>query len=197
MNKEIEAKFLRLDLKQIRKKLELCGASQKVEMRLMKRALYDYPDKRLQTQNWGRIRVRDEGDKVTLSYKTGGEGEYSTEREVVVSSFEEMCSLLEEIGLQEYSYQESKRETWDLNDVEVVLDEWPHLSSYIEVEGKTEAEIKKVSRMLDLEWQDAKFGNVDVAYRVDYPKMGADETVGSIRELTFSGEPPSWLSERR
>lgn len=197
MNKEIEAKFLRLDHRQIREKLELCGASQKVEMRLMKRALYDYPDKRLQNQNWGRIRVRDEGDKITLSYKTGGEGEYSTETEIVVSSFKEMRKLLEEIGLMEYSYQESKRETWDLNGVEVVLDEWPHLSPYIEIEGKTEAEIKKVAEMLDLQWQDAKFGNVDVAYRVDYPKMTLEETVGSIRKLNFSDELPNWLSARR
>ena len=102
MNTEVEAKFLHIDHQEIRKKLSALGAFCVVPMRLMRRAIIDYPDRRLQTgQSNAYIRVRDEGDKITLTYKRFDflivDG--AKEIEVTVSSFEDTVKVFTSIGL--------------------------------------------------------------------------------------------------
>ncbi len=196
MAKEIEAKFLNVEHDLVRQKLRSAGARLEEPMRLMRRAMFDYPDGRLQKDNWGRLRVRDEGDKVTLAYKQGGEAEYSDEHETTVGSYDETIAILKAVGFKQYSFQESKRESWKYKDVEVVLDEWPFLKPYIEIEGPTEDDIKQCAKDLGFPWDDAAFGNVDTAYRLDYPGMRSNETVGAIAELSFSMAMPDWLVKR-
>ena len=79
MATEIEAKFLDIDHDEIRAKLAAAGAQLEVPMRLMRRQLFDYPDGRLQHANHGRLRIRDEGSQVTLTYKARGNGKYAQE----------------------------------------------------------------------------------------------------------------------
>jgi adenylate cyclase class 2 len=197
MQLEIEAKFLKLDHDQVRHKLQELGAELRHPMRLMRRTLLDYPDKRLENDNWGRLRVRDEGDKITLTYKSGGEKEYSQETETTVGSYEVMIELLESIGLVAATAQESKRETWQMGEVEVVLDIWPWLTPYIEIEGPSEQVIQAAALALRLDWKDAVFGNVDTAYRRDYPGMTQDETITILPNLAFSSDLPAWLKARQ
>src|SRR5690606_25320118 len=143
MDYEIEAKFLNVDFDDLRKKLKAKGAVCEHPMRLMRRVLFDHNDKRFRNNNHvERLRVRDEGNKVAINYKSKNETNYVHEVEVAVESFQDMIKLFEAIGLEQYSYQESKRETWKYKDVEVVLDEWPWLNPYIEIEGPTEKAIQ-------------------------------------------------------
>lgn len=196
MQPEIEVKFLNLDHETIRAKLLAIGAKCEHPMRLMRRTLLDYPDMRLQDDSWGRLRVRDEGDSITATYKTDGDGVYSQEVETTVGSYEAMVQLFEAVGLKSYSMQESKRETWRYQDVEIVLDEWPWLNPYIEIEGPDEGAVMEVAKLLDFDWSQTYLGNVDVAYRVQYKNMKDNETVSSMKELRFSSEMPTWLKER-
>ncbi len=70
-------------------------------MRLMRRAIIDYGDRRLQvgTPN-SYIRVRDEGDKVTLTYKQFASLSIdgAKEVEVVTSSFEDTIKIFTQVG---------------------------------------------------------------------------------------------------
>lgn len=68
METEIEAKFPDIDIETLRANLKRIGAFLEHAEVLMRRKTYDYPDHRLREVG-GWIRVRDEGDKVTLSYK--------------------------------------------------------------------------------------------------------------------------------
>jgi len=155
MQPEVEAKFLDTDHKAVRAALDKIGAVCQQPMRLMRRTIFDYPDHRLQKANWGRLRVRDEVNKTTITYKNDASGQYSQEVETVVESYEKMSEILLAIGLIAYSYQESKRETWAYNGVEIVLDEWPWLNPYIEIEGKTEPEIRDCAEKLGFKWRQA------------------------------------------
>lgn len=193
---EIEVKFLNINHDTIREKLSSIGATCEHPMQLMKRTMLDYPDRRLQANNWGRLRVRDEGSVITTAYKSGGDSEYSQEIETTVGSYEKTVLLYEALGLKAYSVQESKRETWLYDGVEIVLDEWPWLEQYIEVEGSSEDAIKEVVKLLGLDWANHSLGNADVAYRAQYSKMKDSETIGSIPELRFGVEMPEWLKER-
>lgn len=198
MATEIEAKFLDVDIETVRAKLKAVGARVEHPMRLMRRHMLDFPDKRFQTiPGSGRLRIRDEGDKLTITFKKRAEGaRYPHEYETTIGSYDDMRELLLALGLHSYSYQESKRETWQLDDVEVVIDQWPWLNSYIEIEGPSEGSIKKAATKLGFAWADAQFGSVDTAYRHQYPGIAAEEGIGNVAEVKFGAPLPSYLKER-
>src|SRR3990167_10294135 len=85
----------------------------------MRRCVFDYPDSRLKDIG-GWIRVRDEGDKVTFSYKQLNDRTLhgTKEIEVTVGDFEKTVDLLTAIGLAQKAYQETKREKWTLSKCE-------------------------------------------------------------------------------
>ena len=199
MKPEIEVKFLNVNHDEVRAKLKALGAKLEHPMRLMRRAMFDYPDNRLQKERpHRRLRVRDEGDKITITLKKSGDGDssYAGEVETIVESFENMTEILKNVGLYIYSFQESKRETWMLEGTEVVLDEWPWIRPYIEIEGSTEESIKSVAKKLDFDWIDAVFGSVDAVYRAEYSKMTVDDSVGDLKEVKFDMPIPQYFKER-
>lgn len=55
--------------------------------------------------------------------------------------------------------QEKKVHTFQLGDVTVGLDTWPLAPTYVELEGPSEAALKKTASQLGLEWTDAVFVN--------------------------------------
>ena len=195
MQTEIEAKFLNLNHDDIRAQLKKLGVECVQPMRLMRRRNFDYPDKRLEKIG-GWIRVRDEGNKVTLSYKQLNDRSLHGTKEinVEVSDFQATCDLLETIGIKSFGYQESKRESWALDGVEVDLDEWPWIKPFIEIEALTEEKLKSVINKLGLKLANAKHGSVEVAYQAEY-KI-SDPEIYAIEELKF-GPVPKWLEKRK
>ena len=168
MKTEYEAKFVNISTSEIRQKLRSLGGSSEKPERLMRRVTIDSPKMK---QNKGYLRVRDEGDRVTMTYKQFDKPSVdgAKEHEVSVDNFEETIAILEAAGLPYTSFQESKRETWRLGDAEIVIDKWPWLAPYIEIEANNEHIVRKTAEALDLSWGDAIFGDVMAAYRVQYP----------------------------
>ena len=168
-------------------------------MRLMRRDLFDFADPKLAlSAQRARLRVRDEGDKLTVTFKKALPGSiYSDEIETTVGSYSVMKDLLKAIGLDVKTHQESKRETWHLDDVEVVIDVWPWINPYIEIEGKSEDAIQAAAAKLGFDWTKATFGSVEAAYRAEYPKMTDDEEIGAIPEVIFGAELPEYLIKRQ
>ncbi len=191
MKEEIEVKFLNANFDDVRSKLKALGAVCEQPMRLMKRAIIDDEKKSLKAKN-AYIRVRDEGDKVTVTYKQFDELSVNGAKEIEyqVSSFDDAVSLFEAVGFKIHSFQESKRETWMLGEVEVVLDEWPWLNPYIEIEGEHEDHLREVAKKLGFAWDDAAFGDVMVAYRAQYSHISEEDTVGSLEKVRFSDPLP-------
>lgn len=155
---EIEGKFLDIDPKAIAKKLESLGAVREFE-RTFRRYVFDFPDRRLDNQSsW--LRVRDEGDKVTMTYKQrlgvkdGKSDDGMHEIEVVVSDFEHTAKLLQAIGMEVKFYEENKRTLYRLGDVEFAIDEWPLLPPYLEIETDDWDKIKQAAEKLDLKPDD-------------------------------------------
>jgi len=195
MISEIEAKFLDVDFHEIRQKLEDLGAVCEQPMRLMRRAIIETPELRAKHSF---VRIRDEGDKTTLTYKQVDEDSLTgvKEVEVDVSHFEDTILLFEQLGLGYKSFQESYRETWRLDDVEIMLDEWPWLKPYIEIEGPTEELVKATARRLGFDWATAVFGRVTSAYQVQYPSGDAAQLV-NIPEVKFDTPVPAIISGQK
>lgn len=192
MQTEIEAKWLNIDISSMRKRLLDVGAVLVVKERLMTRKVYDYPDKRLEKIG-GWVRVRNEGDKITLSYKQLNDRTVYGTREVtvIVDDFEATCNFLDSIGMISTSFQETKRESWTLGNTEIELDTWPWIPSLVEVEANWEEELKNTAKVLGLEYSKALHGSVETAYQAVYDV--SEEEIDSWEEIRFI-EVPKWLA---
>jgi adenylate cyclase class 2 len=191
METEIEAKWLNIDTVAFRKTLHKVGASLVVPERLMSRRVFDYPDHRLEKIG-GWIRVRDEGDKVTMSYKQLNDRTLHGTKEVtvIVDDFDNGCNFLESIGLVGNSFQETKRESWKLGGVEIEIDTWPWIPSFVELEAKTEETLKDAAKILGLDYADALHGSVETAYQAVYDVT--EEEIDNWAEIRFI-DVPEWL----
>ena len=169
MNTELEAKFLDIDAASIREKLHAVGAVLAYPERLMKRNNFDFSDLRLEKIG-GWVRVRDEGDKVTLSYKQVNHRGFTgtQEIEMAVDSYKSACDFLVALGLEKKSYQETRREKWALGNCEVTIDTWPWIPTTLEIEGPTEDEVKASATQLGLPWSNALHGDIAIAYARDF-----------------------------
>lgn len=162
MKTEIEAKFTKIAIGDLREQLKSLGAHCNQPMRLMKRVVIETDDLR---EKDAFVRVRDQGDKITITYKQFGELSLTgaKEIEITVNSFDDAVALLDAAGLPHRSYQESKRESWTYKNTQIEIDEWPWLEPYIEIEGETSESVKSVAGELGFEWNDAVFGDVMAA----------------------------------
>jgi adenylate cyclase class 2 len=194
MNTEIEVKFLNIEFDDIRTRLQAIGAQCEQPMRLMRRAIFATPG--MDEQRNAFIRVRDEGHRTTVTYKQFDEISLTgaKEIEVQVSDFESMLAILAKTDMRQRAYQESRRETWQIGDVEVVLDEWPWLTPFIEIEGASEERVREVAGQLGFAWEDAVFGAVTQAYEVQYPNTRAADII-MTPEIKFELPLPDILKE--
>ncbi|MFH1111756.1 MAG: CYTH domain-containing protein [Patescibacteria group bacterium] len=195
MEVEIEAKFLDIDSADIRKSLKDFSAQLVHQERLMRRQTFDLPGLMLKNKG-GWVRVRDEGDKITLAYKQEKDRTLHGTKEIIiqVSNFDLSCELLETIGLIKKGYQETKREKWILDNCEVTIDTWPWIPTTVEIEGNSEELVKDVSYKLNLDWSKVLHGSVAIAYQ-QYFKVTDDE-INELPSITF-GPVPEWLEAKR
>ncbi len=197
MKPEIEAKFLDVDHDALRARLKEIGAECVQPMRLMKRKGYDFPGDRLRNEKRGWVRVRDEGDKITMSYKQLNNRELDGTHEVgfAVDNFDAAGAFLTELGLAQNSYIENKRESWRLGETEIELDVWPWVKPYLEMEGPDEATLRDVAARLGLDWGKVCHGSVEIVYRGEYDIV--DRDFNSLSVVTFEEPVPEQLEKRR
>ena len=192
---EIEIKFLSIDRISIEQKLVALGAKKMGDFHY-RRIVFDYPDFRLDAQAaW--VRLRDEGDRVTLTFKqrlgtdlqdklTGDDGMY--ERETIVTDFDATRDILLKIGLIEKMYQENKRTRYTLDNVEYDIDTWPLLKPYLEIEGPTWDAVHAATEKLGLNKEDGKKFSTNQIYRLNglddrnYTKLTFTEQIGREKD---------------
>lgn len=195
METEIEAKWLNIDKDTLRRKLKDCGAKLASAERKMIRHVFDYPDMRLE-KDGGWVRVRDEGDRITMSYKQLSDRSLHGTKEVnlTVNDYDHACSFLSAIGLEANSVQETMRESWELDGTAIEIDTWPWIPSFVEIEAKSEEDLDKVANLLGLHVKDALHGSVETAYQAVYDVTEAD--VDGWPEIRFS-DIPDWLLAKK
>jgi adenylate cyclase class 2 len=188
MKTEIEVKFLDVNFDVLRIKLHELGAICEQPMRTMRRVAIENDFMRTDKDSF--LRVRDEGDRVTMTYKQFDSlsVDGAKEIEVEVSSFEDTIAILEQAGLPAHTMQETRRETWSLGGAEIMLDEWPWVKPYIEIEAAQESTLRDVAAKLGFDWSSAVFGDVMAVYRAEYPHLTLKDTVARVPVVKF-GEP--------
>lgn len=190
MEAEIEAKFLNINKTRLRKLLQNIGAECIKPERLMRRTVYELPEP------GSYMRVRDEGDKITMSVKHLEERTLEGMQEIclTVDNYQNAVNFLIAAGHQPKAIQETLRESWVYKGVEIDIDTWPWVPTFIEIEGKSSEAVAEVAEALGFNMQDAKYGSVEIVYQQIY-NVTEDE-VNNWPEIKFI-DVPNWLEERK
>lgn len=148
MNTEYEVRVLEINKEDLISKLESLGATFKGDW-YQKRYVYNVVPKK--DSQW--LRLRTNGEFTTLTYKnvekTTVDG--TKEIEIKVEDFEKTNELLEHAGIKSKGYQENKRIQYVLNNVEIDIDTWPLIPTYVEIEGKNEKSVMDMIELLKLD----------------------------------------------
>lgn len=179
MHTEYEVRILEIDVDSIKKKLEDVGASFEWD-RIQKRYVYDFIPK--VDSKW--IRLRTNGIKNTLTIKdlVTSKIDGTRELEIEVDDFLNTNKILEELGYTSRNYQENRRIQYKLDGVEIDIDSWPMIPTYLEIEGSSEEEVYKVVEKLGYKLEDTTTRDVEGIYN-DY---GYD--VMEIKDLRLEEE---------
>ena len=190
MKAEIEAKFLNVDKENIRKLLKNIGAELVAPERLMDRAVFD--GKRKSEY----YRVRNEGSQITMSFKREEKRSIEGMKEIclTVDNYNNAVEFLTSLAGKPKALQETYRESWVKDGVEIDIDTWPWIPSFIEIEGKSAEAVEGIADKLGLKMVDAKYGSVGIAYRQVFDVT--DEDINGMPEIKFT-DIPEWLEKRR
>lgn len=148
MDSEYEVRVLDINQEEFKTKLEVLQA-QYIDSYHQVRFIYDFNPKI--ENKW--IRLRTDCKKTTLAIKEyqdtsiGG----TKEIEIEVSDMKKTDLILQELGYTKRSIQENKRIRYVLDNVEIDIDTWPHLNTYVEFEGSNEQQIFNLLKKLNID----------------------------------------------
>lgn len=187
-NTEFEAVFSNIDKREVRARLKRIGAKLLIAEAIQTRKVFYLPE----DKNNGFVRVRKEiTGKITLTIKKFVSQEINGQKEIetIVDDFKKAVNLLEALGLKQKAFQETKRELWKFNEVKIMIDEWPFLEPFIEIEGNSEDIVKKISTLLGFDYKKAIFGPVTILYSKKYG-ISEDQINNKIPQIIFNMENP-------
>lgn len=143
------------------------------------------------------VRLRKTGDETTITIKkiVNSKGEYEldavNELEIDVPNIEMGRQLLEDLGYFFARHQVKMRIAYDYKNAEIVIDKWPNLNPYVEIEAPTKEEIDEIVLMLGYDLKDAIVINTDDVYY----KAGIDIYSMEYSNLYFSEEEQKEINE--
>jgi adenylate cyclase, class 2 len=179
METEFETRFLDINKEQLISQIILKGGTDKGEFKTQEIIFYDAELHWLKGNQF--IRLREKNNIKTLTYKKHiGHGvDSAREIEFVISDMDKAKEFLEQLGYIAYRIVEKIRHSLELDNVIIDIDTWPKIPTYVELEGDSVDELKKVSKKLDLNWED----RFDKDPRFVYQHYGYD--FDKLRSVTF------------
>jgi adenylate cyclase, class 2 len=192
---EIEAKFYPINKEEFRAKLLTIGAECIQAETRMRRVIYNKDAN--PSLHGTYLRIRDEGKSVRISVKVTADiqGKISDQKEIDIetSDFEKAKQLIDAIGCVPTKYQENLRESWKYKNSEIVIDTWPGLEPYVEIESPTEDELRDISIALSLSWEEKCIGSTDDLYAKVY-NISKETALKMLGICTFESNPFENLS---
>ncbi|MBO7527106.1 MAG: CYTH domain-containing protein [Clostridia bacterium] len=182
MKEEIEARLLEVDVNDFISKLQTNNAKFNGDF-LQLRYCYDF--KPIKENSW--IRLRTNGKTTTLTIKeiVSKKIDGTKECEIEVSDFATTDELLNKLGYTARSKQENRRIQYILDGVEIDIDMWPQIPTYVEFEANSEKAIKDVCKKLGINYNSL----VTLDVTSIYEKYGIDISKINILELEENRKP--------
>lgn len=178
---EIEAKFYVLHLEKILARLQKLQA-RLIQPRVLETNLrFDLPDGSLRST--GRVLRLRHDTEARFTVKGAGRNNNGVlereEIEFVVEDFEKARQFLEALGYRQVILYEKFRTTYELERVQIMLDELPY-GNFVEIEGETMEQIQSLAARLELDWSTA----ISRSYTSLFEAV-AEELRLSFQDLSF------------
>ena len=177
MQKEFETQVLDIDPEKIKNKLIKLGAKVDKE-KFQRRWVFDInPNGCLE---W--VRIRTDGEKTKICYKSRKDHSISgtEEIEVEVDDFDKTAELFSKLSFyHDKFYQEDIKQEFLLDGIEFKIDKWPMIPHVLEIEAKSEENVRKGLRLLGLTGKDSGHHS----YVSIYKKYGFE--LHEMKELKF------------
>ena len=177
---ETEAKFYVNDLKKIELRLR------KLKAQLIQPHTHEtnlrFDNINSELRNSFRVLRLRQDEKARLTFKGPSvekEGGVLSRQEIefVVEDFETARQFLEALGFQVVVFYEKFRTTYELNDIQIMLDELPY-GTFVEIEGDNVEAIHNIANVLGLKWNamvkagyHALFEQVAEKYNLDFSQL--------------------------
>ncbi|HEX8293356.1 MAG TPA: class IV adenylate cyclase [Pyrinomonadaceae bacterium] len=179
---EIEKKY-RLKTEQVgplRRRLEESGAEGRGSAEFEENTIYTGPGldpaRRV-------LRLRRKGDRAVFTFKerdlSGSPVKRQREEETEVADAGALAAILEALGYRPVLVYEKRRETWQVADAEVVIDELP-FGLFVEIEGD-EARILEAEKLLGLDSAEAEHASYP-ALTLRHGKKNGEAVEARFRE---------------
>lgn len=97
-----------------------------------------------------------------------------------MENFDVANEFLNKIGFEARSYQENNRIQYMLDNIEIDIDSWPMIPTYLEIEAKDEKQINNMVKKLSLDTTKIITLNCDDIYKQIY-----NIDISKIKELKF------------
>jgi adenylate cyclase class 2 len=162
MGIEFEAKFLDINVADMRKLLLANGAERVHKKKIYKRYVFTKCDETIP----GYSRVRKEGANTTMTIKTYKDPKFPEEHEITIKEdFNTGVNFFRALGLKEKAYQESIREKWSHPLAhEITFDTLPGLPTYMEIDCTSEDNLNQLIKLFNLDPTKQRFGAFDHTY---------------------------------
>jgi len=129
---------------------------------IFKVMVFSHPRKKKKTY----IRIRDEGHRITMTYKNYAGSKFASESEVIINDFEMGKNILLGLGCISRYYYEKIREIWHIGNTEICFDTLPGKPEFMEIESATKKELDEMVKTLNL------VDKIDTNNNVLYDKFG-------------------------
>lgn len=161
MKKEIEARLLGINEEEFIALMRKHNATFVGDW-LMSRNVYDFNP--VDDNKW--IRLRTTGDETTLTIKEIENGgiEGTNELEIIVSDFDATNEILNKLGYFARGSQTNRRIRYILDEVEIDIDFWPLIPTYVEFEAASVDKIKDLCKKLDIDFDSLTTMSVPEVY---------------------------------
>ncbi len=160
--REVELKFLKIKVEEIKKKLNEIGAQLKYEAQT---EMYPFLAKGFSSSdsNMQYLRIRKINDDVTITYKDPAKKSDMTAREEIeikVNDYKQAIKLIEKLGFKKGKIFKKKRAHYELGNIHFELDTLENIQTYLEVETQSEEDMKQICKKLDLDITQGKKGTI-------------------------------------
>ena len=129
------------------------------------------------------LRVREfEGSHTEVTYKTNkrkdGDFKIYDEYELACPEFEEACKFFESLGYEVSCYYEKRRTVFSLEQAEIVIDEYPKIPPFLEIEAPDPKTIEDLIEKLGLQKNERSNKTINGLLKEKHPDI-------ELNNLTF------------
>lgn len=146
MPKEYEYNFHEFNKEEIIRNIKKHGGK-KFGIFLFRVMLFIHP---LNNKN-SYIRVRDEGHRITMTYKKVDIGEFQEEDEIIIDNFDSAVKILIGIGCKKKFYYEKIREIYYIGNTEIDFQMDPGKQETMEIESTSRKELDNIVKKIGVD----------------------------------------------